>query len=79
MNILTVELETAASIDEMTRKEIIRQLTELTKKTIDLVEKVNPKLIGGFIFRYDDRKYDASLRHKIQLLSKEFEKNPYIK
>ena len=79
INILTVELETAASIDEMTRKDIIRQLTELTKKTIDLVEKVNPKLIGGFIFRYDDRKYDASLRHKIQLLSKEFEKNPYVK
>lgn len=78
-NIITVELITAASIEDEIRKDILRQLGRITNKTIDLVEKVNTGLIGGFILKLKDGKYDASIRNKLNILSKEFEKNPYIK
>jgi len=78
-NIITIQLVTAYALDELTRRKILDQLSDLTHMTIDLVEKVSPELIGGFVFSYKDRKFDASLRQKIKLLSKEFEKNPYVK
>jgi len=78
-DIITIILLTAAPIEEGIRKEILDQLGYITNKTIDLVEEVNPGLIGGFILKLKDGKYDASIRTKLNLLSKEFEKNPYIK
>ncbi len=78
-NIITIELITAAPIEDEIRNDILRQLARITNKTIDLVEEVNTGLIGGFILKLKDGKYDASIRNKLNLLSKEFEKNPYIK
>ncbi len=78
-NILITRLKTAAPIDEETRQNVVRLLTEETKKNIELIEEVDEKLIGGFILTMDDRQYDASLSKKISVLSKSFDKNLYIK
>ncbi|MBE0637512.1 MAG: ATP synthase F1 subunit delta [Bacteroidales bacterium] len=78
-NIVTIKLVTASMIDEETRKELLEQLTSASNKTVDLVEEINPSLIGGFVLKLKDSKYDASLRRKIELLGKDFEKNPYVK
>jgi F-type H+-transporting ATPase subunit delta len=78
-NIISIVLITAAPIEDEIRKEILGQLGTITNKTIDLAEEVNTGLIGGFVLKFKDGKYDASIRTKLDLLSKEFEKNPYIK
>lgn len=78
-NIITIKLVTASLIDEETRIELLGQLSTTTNKTIDLVEEVNPGLIGGFILKMKDSKYDASLKRKIELLGKDFKKNPFVK
>ncbi len=74
-NIVTAILVTAVELDEISRKELLKQLKAISHKTIELEEHVNKDIIGGFILRFKDAKYDASLRKKLNALSKEFEKS----
>lgn len=62
------------------------QLTDLQKKIeasnvgfehVEFVVKVDPSLVGGFIVEVDDMVYDASLKHKLEGLKKEFATNLY--
>jgi F-type H+-transporting ATPase subunit delta len=46
-------------------------------KTVKLVEKINPDLIGGFILRVNDRQLDESLSSKLRELKAEFAVNHY--
>ena len=71
---------TTIALDAKTRKEIediAKKLSERTK--IELEEKVNEDLIGGFVLNVGDKQVDASIRSKINLLKVKFSENPYIK
>lgn len=58
-------------------EEIVKQLSD--KKTIELDEKVDSNLIGGFILNVGDKQIDASISSKLKALKLMFKKNPYIK
>jgi F-type H+-transporting ATPase subunit delta len=77
--IKTVYLTTATEIGDQTRNRILQLLKEATHATIEMVEKVDKDLIGGFVLRYDDKQYDASLARQIQQLQRDFDENVYIK
>jgi len=47
-------------------------------KTIELVEKVDPALIGGVTIRIGDELYDGTVSRRLADLRREFSKNPYI-
>jgi F-type H+-transporting ATPase subunit delta len=47
--------------------------------TIELIELIDPDVIGGFIINLDDKKYDASIRRQLDRLSKTFGENLYVK
>lgn len=49
------------------------------KKDVELVEKVDPEMIGGFVLNVGDRQIDASIKNKIKALKVKFSQNPYIK
>ncbi|OQX79494.1 MAG: ATP synthase F1 subunit delta [Bacteroidetes bacterium 4484_276] len=78
-NILPVKLTTAQPIDDEIRREMLILLKDATHKKIELEEKVEENLIGGFVLNLDDSQYDASLRKKISRLQKAFESNLYVK
>ena len=78
-NITTVTLRTAVRISDSTKRGILDKLASYTGGTIDLVEKVDEKLIGGFIVSIEDTQYDASLLRVFNQLRKEFEENLYIR
>lgn len=79
-NIITVHLQTAVEIDDKLRKQVISLLEEQTKGEIEMNEVVNQELIGGFILRYGDNKYDDSIRTQLQLLKREVaDINLYVK
>jgi F-type H+-transporting ATPase subunit delta len=62
------------------RSEIEKLVREYSdKKQIELVEKVDPDLIGGFVLNVGDRQVDASIRSKLKTLKVNFSQNPYIK
>jgi len=71
---------TAIPLDAATRAEfekLVRQYSD--KKQVELVEKVDPDLIGGFVLNVGDRQVDASIKSKIKTLQVKFSENPYIK
>ncbi len=50
-----------------------------TNETVELEERINPELIGGFLLRFGDKQFDASILREIENLRKEFDKNLYVK
>lgn len=71
---------TAIPLDAAMRGEfekLVRQYSD--KKQIELIEKVDPELIGGFVLNVGDRQVDASIRSKIKTLQVKFSQNSYIK
>lgn len=72
--ISTITLTTATTLTEDAIKQIENKFLESsdTSEKINIVSKVNPDLIGGFVVEFDDKLYDASVAHKLEKLKKEF-------
>jgi F-type H+-transporting ATPase subunit delta len=70
----------AVPLDQQLRSEfetLVRKYSE--KNQVELVERVDPEMIGGFILKVGDRQIDASIKNKIKTLKVKFSQNPYIK
>lgn len=78
-NITTVNLKTAVKISDRVKKEILDRMSGITGGSIDLIEEVDEKLIGGFVVNIEDTQYDASLQRVFNQLRKDFEENLYIR
>ncbi|MEQ8363119.1 MAG: ATP synthase F1 subunit delta [Cyclobacteriaceae bacterium] len=73
-------ITSTVALDPEIRKEvegIVKQLSD--KKTIELEEKVDSSLIGGFVLNVGDKQLDASISSKLKALKLMFKKNPYVK
>lgn len=71
---------TTIAVDAKLRGEIegiVKKLSD--KKQVELVEKIDKDLIGGFILNVGDRQIDASIKSKLKTLKVKFSENPYIK
>jgi len=62
---------TAVPLNDDTRLEIGKQLTQMTGKPIVIDSKVDPEILGGMIIRIGDKLIDGSIRSKLQTISKE--------
>lgn len=74
----TAEVTTASPLTPELRAEVeklVRQQTGLQQ--VELTEKVDESLIGGFVLRVGDRQIDDSVRYRLRKLRSEFSKNPY--
>jgi F-type H+-transporting ATPase subunit delta len=79
-NIEEATLVTAVPIDDSFRKKINELILKNSiNQSVELEEKVDPNLIGGFILRFGDKQFDASVSSEIENLRREFEKNYYVK
>ena len=71
---------TAVPLDAAMRAEFEKLVGQYSdKKQIELTEKVEPDLIGGFVLNVGDRQVDASIKSKIKTLQLKFTENPFIK
>ena len=77
--VLTAVVTTAMGLDEELRKKVLQVVKNAVKSEIELVEKVNKDLIGGFIIRVGDKQDDTSIRTKILKLNRVFSENLFIK
>ncbi len=71
-NVSTVVITSATKLDEPTRKKMISILTNHLKATIELVEKTDPKIIGGFVLTVGNRQADMSVLKQLKQLNKNF-------
>jgi F-type H+-transporting ATPase subunit delta len=78
--ILTTYLKTSTPIGKELREQIIALLKHQTGKEIELIEETKAEIIGGFILRWKDQQYDASILNQINKLKKEVAAiNLYVK
>ncbi|HTA28685.1 MAG TPA: ATP synthase F1 subunit delta [Bacteroidia bacterium] len=71
-NVSTVVITSATKLDEPTRKKMVSILTNHLKATIELVEKTDPKIIGGFVLTVGNRQADMSVLKQLKQLNKNF-------
>ena len=74
-NILSVEFTTAQKANKKVLDDISGKLKEVTKMNIDLMEKVNEDIIGGFVVNFQDYQYDASIINQLSKLKKSYSEN----
>ncbi len=73
-------ITSTVELDKDLRAEIEEMVKKLSnKKTIELNEKVDKDLIGGFILNVGDKQIDASISSKLKALKLLFKQNPYVK
>ena len=79
--IAAVTVTTAVDLDEATTQRIVNIVKHkiAEKDTIEISNTVDKDIIGGFIVRYKDFEYDASVRNTLKRLHSVFEENLFIK
>jgi F-type H+-transporting ATPase subunit delta len=78
--IVRASIISTVPIDDKLRGElevIVKKLSNT--KLVELEEKVDKNLIGGFILNVGDRQIDASIKNKLKNLKNKFGENPFIK
>ncbi len=78
-DIQTIHLTTAAPVTDSVKAAIVEQV----KKTagfqhVELEEKVDPDLIGGFVLQVGDKLVDASVAYDLKEIAKQFQNNDFI-
>jgi F-type H+-transporting ATPase subunit delta len=64
-------LTTAIKVDSKVRKQITDLISEVFSTKVELEEKIDTDIIGGFILRIDDKYIDASIRNRLRKIRKE--------
>jgi F-type H+-transporting ATPase subunit delta len=73
-------ITTTTPMDAQLRTEIEAIVKKLsTKNNVELHEKVDSELIGGFVLNVGDQQIDASIRSKLKALSLCFSENHFVK
>lgn len=78
-NVLTAVITSASGIDDATRAKVMELVKSSTSGEVDLIEKTDKNLIGGFVLRIGDKQYDTSVIRKLNNLRKNFAENPFVK
>jgi F-type H+-transporting ATPase subunit delta len=77
-NIFDVELISAIPADDALRAEVTKVAKSICGGEVEITEKVDADLIGGFILRVNGMEYNASVSDKLKKVKKDFSKNPYV-
>ena len=79
-SIQVAEVSSASGLTDKQRTQLIAAVKEISgMKEVQLVEKINPSLIGGFVLKVNDRQLDESISSKLNALRVQFSKNLYEK
>ena len=77
-NLDSVTLITSYPIDEDLRKTVLDYIKKHINSNIELHERVDPKIIGGFILKTKDKELNSSILYSIKKLKQKFNQNLYI-
>jgi F-type H+-transporting ATPase subunit delta len=72
LGIVNVKVKTIVDFTHDQADQFKNNLEKLLQKKVRLNFNVDPNVIGGFIAQVGDTVYDASLKHQLELLKKQF-------
>lgn len=76
--IVKATVTTPIALDSALKTEFIGMVKGITHQEVELEEKVDTDIIGGYILRVGDVEMNASLSGKLNRLKTEFKDNPYV-
>ena len=65
------KVTTAIPLDDEMRSRVMAKILTFSNKKINIVNIVDPSIIGGFILRIGDQQYNASVANNLQSLKRE--------
>lgn len=78
-NIHIVKLTTATPISESLKNVIVNQVKKSSGyDNIEVEEKVDEEIIGGFVLQIGDKLIDASIAYDLKEIARQFENNDFI-
>ena len=78
-NIQTIQLTTASPVSDSIKNAIVDQVKKAAGfQNVELEEKVDADLIGGFVLQIGDKLVDASVAYDLRAIAKQFENNDFI-
>ncbi|MCI5578774.1 MAG: F0F1 ATP synthase subunit delta [Oscillospiraceae bacterium] len=66
-----ITVTSSVPLSDKMKNEIAQKMSKVIGKTVTINEKVNPSIIGGVIIDYGSRRYDGSVKARLNELSKE--------
>lgn len=72
LGIANVIVTTSAEFSNEQKNVLQNKLEKILEKKVRLNFKTDNNLVGGFVAKVDDTLYDASIRHQLELLKKQF-------
>lgn len=78
-NIAEVTITTAVKIDEQMQQKLIWFVKDKINGNVQIINKIDKNIIGGFIINYLDYQYDRSVRNELKSLQGLFDENLYVK
>lgn len=63
---------TAVPLTKDLEKKVLQQVAKITGNKVNIENKVDESIIGGFVLRVGDLQYDASVANKLSSLKREF-------
>lgn len=79
--ISTVKITTATVLTPSALEEIRAKFLASTQtgKAVEIQTAIDPSILGGFIAELDGKRYDASVKYRLEQVKKQFATNEYIK
>ena len=78
-NIHTIKLTTATPVTSAVKDAIIAQVKKTSGyQNVELEEKVDANIIGGFVLQVEDKLIDASVAYDLKAVARQFENNDFI-
>jgi|SRR5690554_3082158 len=71
LGIISADIISAVPLTDIERNKAIEVIKELGEK-VELNEKIDKNIIGGFIIRVGDKQYDASVANRIAAIKRDF-------
>lgn len=64
-SLLEATVTSAAALTDAQKEQLLQKLHDMTGRAINLKEKVDASLIGGVLLEMDGKRYDNTLRHRL--------------
>jgi len=77
--ILSAELVVSESIDKSQAETFRNILKKAFNSEIEMVEHINPDILGGFILRVEDEQYDASVSSELAKIKRQLLESSSVK
>lgn len=77
-NITSAVITTAFKLDDATKTKVLDIVKKSYTGEIELIEKIDKGLIGGFVLTVNDKQVDTSIKRKLNDFKKNFSGNLYV-